>query len=52
MKKCSECNGFMKELKNITPEGIEYKYFKCKNCEGEILNMGQLHNAVQRYKLF
>ena len=48
MKKCSECNGEMKELVNKTPEGIEYNYFKCTKCGEEILNMNQLHNVAEK----
>ena len=50
MKKCSECNGEMKELVNKTPEGIEYTYFKCQKCGEEILNMNQLHNVAEKYR--
>lgn len=50
MKKCSECNGKMKELKAKTPEGIEYQYFKCEACGEEILNMEQLHNVAESYR--
>jgi DNA-directed RNA polymerase subunit RPC12/RpoP len=50
MKKCSECNGEMNELKAKTPEGIEYKYFKCSKCGEEIVNMNQLHDVAQKYR--
>jgi DNA-directed RNA polymerase subunit RPC12/RpoP len=50
MKKCSECNGRMKELRAKTPEGVEYLYFKCERCGEEILNMKQLHNVAQKYR--
>ena len=50
MKKCSECNGKMKELVAKTSEGIEYKYFKCEKCGEEILNMAQLHNVAEKYR--
>jgi len=50
MKKCSECNGEMKELSAKTPEGVEYKYFRCNSCGEEILNMNQLHNVAEKYR--
>lgn len=49
MRKCS-CNGKMKELKDKTPEGVEYIYFKCEKCGEEILNMDQLHNVAEKYR--
>lgn len=39
----------MKELTAKTPEGVEYKYFRCSKCGEEILNIGQLHNVAQKY---
>src|SRR3989344_5213982 len=51
MKKCSECNGTMKERMDKTPEGIEYKYFKCTKCGEEVLNMEQLHNVANKYRV-
>jgi len=50
MKKCTECNGKMEELKAETPEGVDYKYFKCEKCGEEILNMKQLHKVAQVYR--
>ncbi len=50
MKKCSECNGKMKELKAKTPEGVEYNYFRCEKCGEEIVNMKQLHEVAQEYR--
>jgi len=50
MKKCTECKGNMKELVAKTPEGFEYKYFKCEKCGEEILNMNQLHNVAEKYR--
>ena len=35
MKKCTECNGRMKELIAKTPERIGYLYYKCEKC-GEV----------------
>lgn len=51
MKKCSECGKTMKELVDKTPEGIEYKYFKCVKCGEEVLNMEQLHNVANKYRV-
>lgn len=51
MKKCSECNGVMKEMSALTPEGVEYHYYKCNQCGEEMLNMEQLHNVAQKYRL-
>ncbi|MBI5392244.1 AbrB/MazE/SpoVT family DNA-binding domain-containing protein [Candidatus Woesearchaeota archaeon] len=51
MKKCTECKkGEMLELSAKTPEGFEYNYFKCNNCDEEILNMKQLHTVAQKYR--
>ncbi|MFC1769055.1 AbrB/MazE/SpoVT family DNA-binding domain-containing protein [Nanoarchaeota archaeon] len=50
MKKCSECSSKMREMKSKTPEGVEYKYFKCHKCGDEILNMEQLHEVAQEYR--
>jgi hypothetical protein len=50
MKKCSECNGEMTELADKTPEGVSYRYFKCKKCDEEIVDMKQLHNVAQKYR--
>ena len=50
MKKCSECRGKMRELKAKTPEGVEYRYFKCEKCGEEIVDMKQLHNVAQKYR--
>jgi predicted RNA-binding Zn-ribbon protein involved in translation (DUF1610 family) len=50
MKKCSACNGKMKELRAKTPEGVEYHYFKCEKCGEEIVDMKQLHNVAQKYR--
>ncbi len=49
-KKCSDCKGKMIELKDKTPEGVEYNYFKCDKCGEEIVNMKQLHDVAQIYR--
>ncbi len=50
MKKCTECKGKMKEFRARTPEGVEYSYFRCKNCGDEIVDMKQLHDVAQKYR--
>ncbi len=40
----------MVELKAKTPEGVEYKYFRCKECGEEIVDMKQLHDVAQVYR--
>ena len=50
MKTCSECKGKMVEKSDKTPEGVEYKFFKCSKCGEEILDMKQLHNVAKRYR--
>ncbi len=50
MKKCTECKENMKELVAKTPEGFEYRYFKCEKCGEEILDMNQLHNIAEKYR--
>jgi len=50
MKRCTKCKGNMKELTAKTPEGFEYKYFKCEKCGEEILDMDQLHNIAEKYR--
>lgn len=39
----------MKELKALTSENIKYEYFKCKNCEEEVLDKNQLHSLANKY---
>ncbi len=50
MKTCSECKGKMIEKKDKTPEGVEYKFYKCSKCGEEILDMKQLHNVAKKYR--
>ena len=49
-KSCFRCKARMKELRDKTPEGVEFRYFKCDKCGEEILDMGQLHNVAQKYR--
>lgn len=41
----------MKESESLTPEGVKYKYFHCENCGDEILDMKQLEEVAQKYRL-
>lgn len=50
MKKCNDCSGQMEEKEAMTPEGIKYKYFKCKECGEEIVDMKQLHAVAEKYR--
>jgi len=50
MKTCSECRGEMTEMSSKTPEGVAYRYFKCKKCGEEIVDMKQLHNVAEKYR--
>ena len=51
MKSCSECKGIMVEKSTKTPEGVSYNYFKCDKCGEEIVNMSQLHNVAEKYRI-
>lgn len=51
MKICSECQNKMIEKDAKTPEGVGYKYFKCSKCGEEIVDMKQLHNVAQKYRI-
>jgi len=51
MKSCSECKGIMVERSAKTPEGISYNYFKCDKCGEEIVDMNQLHNVAEKYRI-
>ena len=50
MRKCTECNGIMREFEAKTPENIRYNYYKCENCGEEILDMKQLHSVTEQYR--
>ncbi|HII15562.1 MAG TPA: hypothetical protein HA362_04585 [Nanoarchaeota archaeon] len=50
MKKCNECGKEMEELAAKTPEGVEYRYFKCKSCGDEVVSMKQLHSVAETYR--
>ena len=49
MKKCS-CGGNMEEKVDETVDGVQYKYFLCKKCGEEILDMRQLHAVADIYR--
>ena len=49
-KNCTKCKGKMKELSSKTPEGISYNYFKCNQCEEEIVDMKQLNKVAGKYR--
>ena len=51
MKRCTDCNGPLQEKKTFTPDGIEYKYFRCNNCGEEVLDREQLHNITNKYRI-
>lgn len=51
MKTCSECKGEMVERSEKTPEGFNYKYYRCNKCGEEIVNMKQLHNIAEKYRI-
>lgn len=51
MKKCAECRSIMQEFKAKTPENIEYNYYKCKKCGEEIVDMKQLHDVAEQYRV-
>ena len=51
MKVCSECDKKMNEMEGATPEGVKYKYYKCGNCNEEVVDMKQLHNVAEKYRI-
>lgn len=51
MKTCSECKGKMAEKTAKTPEGVSYRYFKCGKCGEEVVDMKQLHNVAEKYRV-
>lgn len=50
MKTCTECNGEMIVLKDESPEGYSYKYYRCKKCGNEVLDMAQLDKLADKYR--
>ena len=51
MKICSECKGKMVEKTGKTPEGISYNFYKCGKCGEEIVDVKQLHNVAEKYRI-
>ena len=51
MKKCAECGGAMQVLKAKTPEGIGYNYYKCRKDGEEVVDMKQLHEVAESYRI-
>ncbi len=51
MKACSECDGKMDEMLGTTPEGVGYRYYKCRKCGEEIVDMKQLHIVAEKYRI-
>ena len=51
MRKCTDCGGTMEKLRGKTAEDIEYHYYKCKQCGEEIVDMKQLHNVAEKYRI-
>ena len=47
---CIECNGRMEERKSKTKDGFTYRYYHCKKCGEEILDMDQLHEVAEKYR--
>mgnify|MGYP001610322871 FL=1 len=41
----------MQQLKAKTPEGIEYHYYKCNEDGEEIVDMKQLHEVAEKYRI-
>jgi len=50
MEKCFKCNSGMIQLKDKTPDNVEYEYYRCRKCGNEILNMNQLHKVAEKYR--
>ncbi|MBI2670623.1 AbrB/MazE/SpoVT family DNA-binding domain-containing protein [Candidatus Woesearchaeota archaeon] len=51
MKNCSKCGAKMIEKPAETPEGFEYTYYKCSKCGEEIIDMKQLRNIAEKYRI-
>lgn len=51
MKNCTECGGQMRQLVDKTPEGIPYRYYRCRKCAEEIVDMKQLRAVASEYRL-
>lgn len=51
MKNCTQCKGKMAEKKGKTPDNISYTYHQCTTCGEEILDMQQLHDVAEKYRV-
>ncbi|MAF36712.1 hypothetical protein CL622_06365 [archaeon] len=51
MKKCSECEGEMVEKTKMTPDEISYHYYRCTSCGEEIVDMKQLDQVADKYRV-
>lgn len=48
-QKCPYCGGVEEEKTGRTPvHGVEYRYWHCRKCGEEDLDMGQLHEVAER----
>ena len=47
---CPKCRGRMSEGRDTTPEGVEYRFFRCAKCGEELVHMKQLHDLAQKYR--
>jgi hypothetical protein len=50
-KKCGDCQGKIEEKEALTPEGVRYKYFSCGKCGEEIVDMHQLREVADKYRV-
>ena len=50
MKKCY-CGGEMRIMKGKTPDGVKYRYHKCKNCGQEVVELKQLYDVAHKYRI-
>ena len=53
--KCIKCGHAMQEKQGEHLDGIPYHYWSCPNCGDEIVDMRQLHEAVElsrKYKQY
>lgn len=51
MKKCSRCKGKMEEKIASMPDGVPYRFYRCTRCGDEILDMAQLHEVAEKYRM-
>ena len=51
MRKCTECGKGMKKLSAKTVDNISYDYYKCTSCGDSILNMDQLGELAEKYRI-